>query len=413
MRAFFYIIEHKFFRSLLPVIIFLSFSHCSEKLIDVDTLRSVLIYIAADNSLGQSGDDYTNIEQLKRGFIPANGNIVIYHDPWNAPPRLLRLVKRTDTVEEDLIEQYNEEDSTDPSVLTRVLYRMQELFPAKDYGLILWSHSTGWLPKGEFVKYQPYMDKYTPSLNSKQFNATDLPGMQFNAIDLPRIKSFGENRGNVMEIDDLADAIPFRLSFIIFDSCHMGGIEVAYALREKTDNIIASPTEILAEGFPYHLIMQPLFMPLPNYTAVCDAYYNYYNDKFGMERSATIALYKTEGLASLAVTVKAIYEANRAVLDGYVPSIKQLQCYDRLSKSDIFFDLDNFVRDIAIDSDYEHFKSHFKEVVVYKRATANFFYIPIDPERYSGIYTYIPNGFQSTRDAYKITEWNRAVLLIK
>jgi len=280
---------------------------------------------------------------------------------------------------------------------------MQELFPANDYGLILWSHATGWLPKGEFSKYQPYGDKYTSLLNARQLNA----------FDLPRVKSFGDNRGNVMEIDALAEAIPFHLSFIIFDACHMGGIEVAYALREKTDYLIASPTEIIADGFPYTQIVQPLFLPSPDLKAVCNAYYNFYNEKAGMEKSGTIALYKTEGLSSLAVTVRSIFEANRTVLDQYVPTIKRLQCYDRLSKSDLFFDFGHFVHDIATESEYERFKLELDQVVVYKRATTKFFYIPIDPDRYSGISTYIPNGLQSTRDAYKATEWNRMVRLIE
>lgn len=31
----------------------------------------------------------------------------------------------------------------------------------------------------------------------------------------------------------------------------MGGIEVAYELRNKTDYMIASPAEVISNGFPY------------------------------------------------------------------------------------------------------------------------------------------------------------------
>ena len=42
-----------------------------------------------------------------------------------------------------------------------------------------------------------------------------------------------------------------KMDFIIFDACFMGSVEVAYELRDVCDKIVASPTEVIAEGMDY------------------------------------------------------------------------------------------------------------------------------------------------------------------
>jgi hypothetical protein len=64
-----------------------------------------------------------------------------------------------------------------------------------------------------------------------------------------------------MELADFANAIPYKLDFIIFDACFMGSVEVCYELKDKAEYIVASPTEILSPGFVYSSMMQHLFKP--------------------------------------------------------------------------------------------------------------------------------------------------------
>ncbi|MCL2739045.1 MAG: clostripain-related cysteine peptidase [Bacteroidales bacterium] len=357
--------------------------------------------MAADSDL--SAVSYSNIEMLKQGFLPKNGNIIIYHDPADAPPRLFRLVKRGTEVVEELIEQYAEENSATPEVLTRCLLRMRELYPAEDYALILWSHATGWVPSGTRVVFRA--------------------SASFLDMDHPQVKTFGRDGRQEMELDQLVSAIsafPYRLSFVLFDACLMGGIEVAYALRNLTDWIIASPAEVIAEGFPYDQIMQPMFLPKPDLEKgleeVCAAFYRFYNEKIGFNRTATVALYRTEALPQLATSVKSIFEAHRDKVNTFVPT--GLQYYDRLTSSPhLFYDLDHFIRQVATSTEYEGFSQVFEKVVTYKQATPSLFpglsyEIPI--HHYGGISTYIPVGSQPTlREAYKKTDWNKAVGLLE
>ena len=393
-------------RSLLIAGVLLSFSACSkETVLEAEMQRSVLIYMAANNDL--SPDMINNINALKRGFLPSNGNILIYLDVPNANPKLFRLVRNisTNAIEEELIEQYAEDErSTNPAVLTRSLKRMRELFPAKSYGLILSSHATGWVPAGMLS---------SPFLNQQSLFSAPA---QFKIEDLPTTRAFGAYGNDPgMELSKLAAAIPFTLSFILFDACFMGSIEVAYALRNVTDYIIASPTEVLSTGFPFDQIMQPLFQTEPDLMAVCNAFYHFYNDHPSGEawQSATIALYATASIEVLATKLKSIFQTHRTDLNTFLPD--EVQHY---ANAPIFYDLEEFILQLA-PTEVTQFKAALDNVVQYKCATDSFFslvtkaaYIPV--HYYGGISTYIPVAAQSAlRNAYKETAWNRAVGMVE
>jgi len=398
--------SYNILRIALITAVLLSVFSCEERLIPIpETEKSVLLYFAANNDIS----DYllANLEILKRGFLPSNGNIVVYLDAPNAAPKLFRLVKnkKTNTVEEELIEQYaQDERATNPAVLTRSLHRLRELFPAKEYGLIMSSHATGWLPRGAFS---------SSDLRSKSIFAAPV---EMRQEDIPFTKTFGESSGDPgMELSSLAAAIPYRLSFILFDACFMGGIESTYALRNVTDYLIASPTEILGQGFPFDQIMQPIFLPKSDLKQVCNAFYNFYKEHPSESlQSATIALYHTESLDELANILRQIYHTHRTELEHFSP--ENVQHY---ANAPLFYDLDEFIKYLATSSEYATFKAALDKVVPYKRATNRFFskvisiaYVPI--HHYGGISTYIPISTQTfLRTAYKETEWNRAVLLIE
>ncbi|MCL1973939.1 MAG: clostripain-related cysteine peptidase [Bacteroidetes bacterium] len=368
---------------------------CCKEPLDIPAERSLLIYMAADNDLSEFS--FTNMVKLKDGFLPKNGNIIVYQDPSDALPRLFRLVKQGSEVKEELIEEYPEENSATSEVLARCLLRMSQLFPAEDYALIMWSHGTGWLPAGTQV-----IHKASQTLLD---------------VDYPMVKTFGKDGLREMDLDELVSAIssfPYHLSFILFDACLMGGIEVAYALKDLADWIVAAPTEIMGTGFPYDKIMQPIFLPQPDLEAVCNEFYRFYNEQTGVSKSATIALYNTQVLSALAASVRSIFEANRDKLNDFVPT--GLQYYDRLtSRPHLFYDLDHFVSQIASPLEYAAFSEILNQMIPYKLNTPSFYGSAIPLFHFGGISTYIPvTGQQSgIREAYKKTEWNKAVGLLE
>lgn len=367
-------------------------SSCEKNPFSNDDYRKVVIlYMAANNNLSSYAEQ--NIATLKGGFIPDKNSkdiLIVYAHIAGNIPKLTRLFKNSDgSVTEDPVAVYEDHNSANGDVLKAVLNKVKAIFPAKEYGLILWSHATGWLPQG-------------------YYNST-FQGTWFEDPYAGMVKSFGEDRGVEMEIKELKSALPFHFNFIIFDCCFMGGIESVYELKDKATYIVASPTEILANGFPYRDIMSPLFQTKSNLEEACRLFYEYYNSQSGVHKSATIALYKTENLRQLATVAKGIFNNHRDKIQTL--DMGTIQPYFRLNKR-WFWDLGNLIEEIATPTEYLTFRTALENVVVAKWTTE--YFIDIKINKFSGISTYIQNPSNSFLDTfYKGFDWNFDSEMIK
>ncbi|MEB3373928.1 clostripain-related cysteine peptidase [Bacteroides sp. CR5/BHMF/2] len=179
--------------------------------------RTILFYMAGDNSLGDETQE--KIDALAAAWnVGGNSHLLVYQDRGEEyMPRLLEVKTGADgkgTVE--VLEEYKDENSASAGVFARVLNDMLRYCPGSDYGLVVFSHSSGWLPTGTFA--QP--------------------------------RSVVTDRDTEFDLIDFARAIPNgQFRFIVFESCLMAGAEVAYELKDKTGYILASSAEILSPGF--------------------------------------------------------------------------------------------------------------------------------------------------------------------
>ena len=360
----------------------------TEEIVVVKRPKTVLLYMVANNNL--SYDAENSISRLQNGYIPAEeGNLLVYKHCAGMDPVLLHIKKGEEgTVVADTAYRFPPRVSATKSALTQALNVTQALFPADSYGLILWSHGTGWIPP----------------LASSSSAAQEVSG------SAPQ-RTFGLDGKVELEIRDLAQAIPYKLSFMLMDACFMGGIETAYEVKDSVDYYIGSPAEILTESFPYHKIMQHIFKSTPDYAAVCKEYYDYYNAKSGAERSATVALMDCSKLAEVA-------EVAKRVFDQYGESIASLdlsllQPYFRGSNSKYFYDLKDLVDAIADASLSAEFAAALERAVPYKASTPYFIELPI--RSFCGVSTYVPGNPADTKlaDYYKQYKWNQATGMIK
>ena len=361
----------------------------TEEIVVVKRPKTVLLYMVANNNL--SYDAENSISRLQNGYIPAEeGNLLVYKHCAGMDPVLLHIKKGEEgTVVADTAYRFPPRVSATKSALTQALNVTQALFPADSYGLILWSHGTGWIP---------------PLASSSSAAQEQMSG------SCPE-RTFGLDGKVELEIRDLAQAIPYKLSFMLMDACFMGGIETAYEVKDSVDYYIGSPAEILTESFPYHKIMQHIFKSTPDYAAVCKEYYDYYNAKSGAERSATVALMDCSKLAEVA-------EVAKRVFDQYGESIASLdlsllQPYFRGSNSKYFYDLKDLVDAIADASLSAEFAAALERAVPYKASTPYFIELPI--RSFCGVSTYVPGNPADTKlaDYYKQYKWNQATGMIK
>ncbi len=84
-----------------------------------------------------------------------------------------------------------------------------------------------------------------------------------------------------INITDLAQGIEkagMSMNYIMFDDClHARIVQVAYDLREVTNYLIASTSEMMDYGMPDHKTMKYLISSTPDYKALCDEFITFYN----------------------------------------------------------------------------------------------------------------------------------------
>jgi len=326
--------------------------------------RTVLVYMAADNNLYRQAQ--RDIEAMLTVAIPSECNLLVYIDTPYDNTILLKIERgRKNTVK-----QYGAQNSASKQVLKFVIDETFSLFPAENYGLILWSHGTGWLPEGVYD-------------NIKETN----------------VRSFGKDKNREMEITDLAEAIPENLDFIIFDACLMSGIEVLYQLRNKAEIIIASPTETLIAGFPYEKIIPLLFVHSPNYVEVALAYMKFYKDRDGELQSASIAAIDAKQLEPLANLVrKAVGEE----ID--CPSRELIQRYDTREPA-LLFDFEDYLEHaVSNENNLAALREQISKTVIYNDFTP-YFLDEFSIERSCGIGIYIPFAADVLYRQYSLLDW--------
>jgi hypothetical protein len=210
---------------------------------------------------------------------------------------------------------------------------------------------------------------------------------------------------NYMELIDFAEAIPYKLDFIVFDACFMGSIEVAYELKDKTDYIVASPAEVLAPGFVYSGMMRHLFTPLGDIgvdlVSVARDFYEYYDNQSGLYHSATVSVVRTAGLEALVKFIPnplkgafAAAQNNKTADSPKFPSgdLGVIQCFGYGTQK-IYFDLSDYIQQVSPER-YAKFQTALSQCIIYKACTSSYYSAGTQTMHsiltFSGLSVYVP-----------------------
>lgn len=327
--------------------------------------KVLLVYLAGDNNL--SGESYDKFEAIAQGYtITADSRILIYHDTADAAPRLFEIGGQT-------IEQYEAENSADASVFARVIAKSRSLYPQANFNLLVFSHASGWLPG--------------------------------NSLTAPRsVIADGTHR---MELADFAKAIPDRaFGYIVFETCFMAGIEVAYQLKDKADYIVASSAEIVSPGFTdvYRQHMNELLWQDPK--IFIQQAFDYFDNQSGYMRSAAFSVTDTRKLDSLAAYIREYCDFSKEI------PIDDIQHFDRYSYR-LFFDFaDYYSRLLETDTQKQLLQKLIDDVVVWKASTPDFMqgYNGFAIGKHSGMTTYImQERYPVLNENYKALDWYKVI----
>ncbi|NCD72493.1 clostripain-related cysteine peptidase [Mucilaginibacter agri] len=330
--------------------------------------RMVLVYMEANNDLRY--DALNCINKMEKGASNLDGTLLVYIKTTTGKSYLLKIKADADEnrIVSDTIKTYDNTAASDPQVVQQVIKDAQSAYPADSYGLVLWSHATSWAPATGKVK----------------------------------VLSFGEDTGKQMDIIDLKNALPNNLDFLIFDACSMGGVEVLYEFKDKAKYIIASPTETLAESFPYESITPLLFQSTGDLTSVAKAYFDYYNAYTDDRRSATVVLVKTSEMQPLASAMKSLIASHKKYGDSLISTGVQ-----RLDYTANFpvpnYDFGDFLEHNFNTGDLTGINQQLNKTILYKAATPSFIGVPI--AKFSGLTSYIPYQGDANLTYYKKLKW--------
>lgn len=351
-----------------------------------------------------------NLESDKSEIIKGTANVdldenhfLLYQVYKTGEPQLLELKRNVDGKPEFTAVKTYDRDlySTDPKRIATVIDDVMTQWPAQEYGMIFWSHGTGWTPS--------FSNHGTTRSNEGNTEIFPVPSLSSfgTDTDLERDPHYTDKT----DIDELARAIPDNMfSYIWFDACYMGGIETVYQLREKADFIVGMPTEDPGNGMPYHLTLPYLLRSNPDCVGAAKEFFNFYET--GSDNSwdrATIGVYDMARIEPVAdFCHNAYFGASAPISDG-------LQIYSRGSNGP-FYDFGQYTLRMAstsaVSTDEADFKAAMDKFVIYKAATRyDFAGREILPEYYSGLscHLYDPDDTGAATNYYRSLDWYKRV----
>lgn len=396
--------------------------------------RTVLVYMAAQNSLGAKGYAQQDSTEMANGmqYLRKGERVLMFLDD-NRPPRLYEL--RQGLKRPRLLRQWETDvNSADPKQLTEMLQFMQTFSPSTSYGLVLWSHATGWVPSPKSVAaaentasaaaFSPlpshniaagatheqltrnnlwWSDSEMPSSGHTSPTSTATTQVRSRRGSGVKTQSYGMDVGpdgnwardvaalggnaDEINIDDLEQAIQnsgIHLRFLHFDCCLMGGIETYYALRNVADYIAGSPMEISAIGGFYTDMLRWGYFS-ENIEDLGTTYTNYYinrgSQSYGDNFGLVFSIVRTDRLQGVADALAAelptqlpAVEKNGAL---QYPDVEQAQDYSRYSQRFFwrphYYDMNDVLRRTFSPESWQRVKRALDAATVYKFATPRFF----------------------------------------
>lgn len=346
--------------------------------------RNVLAYFVADNNLATYA--FADINEMESAWDDSyNGKMFVFFNKRGGESQLLQIKRDEDPnkINSTVIKTYPKtQDPCDIEFFRSVIDEVYKLYPAKNRGLILWSHGSGWLKKGS--RYPLRSGEKLSKLDYVLSNEND---------DRQRTIGSADSHGSEMEIYDIANALDgLKFDFISFDACYMACVEVYYELKDRANYIFASAAETLADGAPYDQITGMMFDENLNMPQIAETCFQYFNKESGVRKSSTYSVVKTDKLEALAAAVKGITKSNTTTSTN-------VQQFGRSPFNNIFFDLEDFI--VKNYGANPEFTTALKNTVIYKNATPMLFN-QIVVNYHCGMTSYIPKPDQlNTLKIYK------------
>ena len=204
----------------------------------------------------------------------------------------------------------------------------------------------------------------------------------------------------------------------MFDACFMQSVEVAYALRDAAEWIIASPAEIPGDGAPYDKLVPLFFSPQATVCDIIDEYKNSY------DTSSTGVVLSAVKAGNMQLLADATYGYVKKYFNkDSVAAVVDVFSYlcDGNSRYPAYYDMNAVMHDFLSEAEYVEWKRLFDDAVQYLNCSSRWYtvimhgYIYVNSNVCGGISIYIPqekaskerfNADWATTEWYSAAGWN-------
>lgn len=368
-------------------------SSCSDDAVDVSDIntQTVLVFMPWSGSASNAGlypylqQNLDSIESAIKKRKGVTGRVLVFLATSASQASLYEITYSSGAVQHRTIKEYSGNSYDTTQGMTEVFRDVQSYAYALNYALIIGGHGTGWTYKSDWSSSSALSKKLSPSGTSSTASKKDGSMPVFSTT---RFFGSSSDMDYAFDIPDLAAALQqagMRTQYILFDDCYMANIEVAYELKDVTNYLIASTSEVMAVGMPYASVWSYLNKSTPDYKSVVDGFYSFYsNYTVPCGALSAIDCRKVDKLATIMKEINSHYTLQDTLRDS-------LQVLDGFSPS-IFYDLGSYVDHLCQNDNLKSdFHSALDAVVKYKANTDTLYsnlygvaaYIPV--KTFSGI----------------------------
>lgn len=329
---------------IFAIVSIIGLGSCTEEAFDIDKVnkQTILVFLpwtGGNSSIGLTEDLSNNIDSICAGIKDKKGlnntRVLVFFSNNANNSTLFDLTYNdvTKEVSRTPIKTYEGSAYNSANGFADILNEVRQNAEALNYALIIGGHGCGWSCADDWINY-PNQAK---SFNTQQTLSYDTPfsGIQFGTDpDNPTTRFFGsvDRKENSIDLSTLVEGIKqsgIKMQYILFDVCYMGNVETAYELKDVTNYLVASSSEIMAKGIPYRLMWSYLNGTTPNYSSLVNGIVNFYkNSNSPYCNMAAIDCRQLDALANVMKEINQKYTFDTTIpldsiqpLDGFLPHL--------------------------------------------------------------------------------------------
>lgn len=335
----------------LLLVVALSFSSCTEEAEDVTSInqQTTIVFMPWSGTASNSGlysyflQNLDSIEGAIKKTGSMSNRVVVFLSTSSSESTLYEITLVNKEIQHTTLKTYSGNLYTTADGIAQILNDVKSNAFALNYGMIIGCHGVGWTYKEDWTNY-PYNAKprFQQTASAKSTTGSKVP--YYPTRFYGSVSDLDNYATNIETLEQGIANAGMKMQYVLFDDCYMANIETAYQLKDVTNFLIGSTSEIMAVGMPYQTIWSSLATATPAYESVTSAFntfYSNYDPPCGT--LSVIDCRKLDKLAEMMRRINDTYTFDSSQLDS-------LQVLDGFSQG-IFYDMKDYVVHLCKNND--------------------------------------------------------------